>query len=149
MRKSIAAALAVLTFGGAVASAAAPAQAQEYRRGFERSYGDYGHSHHRDGTSTAIIAGVAGLAIGAALASSSHHSGGGYSQGYYDQGYGSGYNNGYGGGYRSSYDDDDWSGASYGRPYGYSSGYGVCERNERSYDAYSGRQVTVRTRYPC
>lgn len=149
MRKSLAAALAVVTFGGAVASVAAPAQAQGYYQDYNRSYGDYGRSHHNNGTSTAIIAGIAGLAIGAALANSGHKNRNGYSESYYDPHYGSGYG-GYAGDYRSSYEDDDWGATSaYGRSYGYSSGYSICERNERSYDPYSGRQVVVQTRYAC
>lgn len=149
MRKSLAAALAAVTFGGAIVSVAAPAQAQDYYQGYSRSYGDYGRSHHNNSASTAVIAGIAGLAIGAALASSSQKNRNAYSGSYYDPRYRSGYN-GYAGDYRSGYDDDDWGATSgYGQSYGYSSGYSICELNQLSYDPYSGRQVIVQSRYAC
>jgi len=44
----------------------------------------YGYRHH-DNTGAAVVAGIAGLAIGAAIASS--NSGGYYNGGYYDRGY--------------------------------------------------------------
>ena len=109
---------------GAVA-ATAPAQAREYR-----------HHRDRDDTGAAIAAGIVGLALGAALASSSN-----------DRGYSSSY---YRGGYAQP------------RPYGYSSGHGyydgyayaprayrTCESRQRVYDPYLGRRVVVRERYAC
>lgn len=62
-----------LALGATALTAAAPADAQRY-----------GGHRGNDGTGTAIIAGIAGLAIGAAIASSSHRNRG-YEQGYYDQ----------------------------------------------------------------
>ncbi|MDT8759933.1 hypothetical protein MZO42_14620 [Sphingomonas psychrotolerans] len=55
--------------GASVLTAVAPtADAQRYR-GYRDRYGyGYGYRHHDD-TGTAIVAGIAGLAIGAALAS--------------------------------------------------------------------------------
>ncbi len=51
-------------------TAAAPADAQRYRGGYGRHYGD--RYYGRDNGGTAIVAGIAGLAIGAALASSAN-----------------------------------------------------------------------------
>src|SRR5665213_1398816 len=95
MRKTLAAGLAALTFGGAVAAAALPTAAAA--RDFHgSSHGGYhgGYDRHRGGNGAAIFAGVAGLALGAALADSGHHS-------YYRGGYGYGYAPGYGYGYRT------------------------------------------------
>ena len=50
------------TLAATALTAAAPADAQRYRRGYR----------HDDGAGTAIIAGVAGLAIGAAIASNNN-----------------------------------------------------------------------------
>lgn len=65
--------------GATVLTAAAPAaEAQRYRHYYR------GH----DGTGTAIVAGIAGLAIGAAIASSSHDRRYDYDRRYYrDHGY--------------------------------------------------------------
>ena len=75
-----------MTFGGAVAATAAPAQAREYRHygGYDNRY--YGR-HRGNDTGVAIAAGVAGLALGAALASN----GNGYSRGDASRGSSSGY----------------------------------------------------------
>ncbi|WP_267397642.1 MULTISPECIES: hypothetical protein [unclassified Sphingomonas] len=62
-----------LALGASALAVAAPAEAQHY--------GDY---HGRDNAGTAVIASVAGLAIGAALASSANRRDDGY---YYDEGY--------------------------------------------------------------
>lgn len=59
-----------LALGASALTVAAPAEAQRY-----------GGRRHGDGTGTAIIAGVAGLAIGAAIASSANN------DRYYDRGY--------------------------------------------------------------
>ena len=68
-------AVLALTLGATALTAAAPAEAQRYR----------GHRGH-DGTGTAIVAGIAGLAIGAAIASSSRRDRG-YDDRYYNRGY--------------------------------------------------------------
>jgi len=75
MRKFITAGLAALTLAGGLG--AASANAQEWRGG-----------HRHDGSGAAVAAGIAGLAIGAAIASSSHDR-------YVDRGYGYGYDRGY------------------------------------------------------
>lgn len=120
MRKTLAAGLAALTFGGAVAAAAIPATAEArpyhgYHRGWDRHHGN-------DAAGAAIVAGIAGLAIGAALADSgNHHS--------YYRSYGYGYAPGY-------YDD-----------YGY--GYRTCETRHWVWDPYIHRRVLVTSRYAC
>ena len=135
MRKILASALAALTFGGAVAATASPAQAEHY--GYYRPY-YYGHRHHdSDDAAIAVAAGVAGLALGAALSSGDR--GGRYYRSYpsrsyyYDRGYGY-----YGGGY-------------YDRPYGYGYDYGprVCISRDRVWDPYIGRDVMIERRYAC
>lgn len=80
MRRTIAAALAALTFAGAIATTAEARDRRHYR--------------DRDNNGAAVAAGVAGLAIGAALASGSRDRGY-YNNGrYYDRGYyGRGYDN--------------------------------------------------------
>jgi hypothetical protein len=89
MRKTLAAGLAALTFGGAVAAAAIPttAAAREWRGGYHGYRGDW--DHHRGNNGAAIFAGVAGLALGAALADGGHryYGGYGYAPGYYGYGY--------------------------------------------------------------
>jgi len=77
-------------FGAALAAAAtmasAPADARDY----------YRYGRHHDRTGTAIAAGIVGLAIGAAIASSSndryYRGGRYYDDGYYYPRYNSGYN---------------------------------------------------------
>ncbi|MFN3513237.1 MAG: hypothetical protein ACK41C_09345 [Phenylobacterium sp.] len=125
MRKTIAAALAAFTFAGAVASAA---QAHDTGRR---------HRHNDDGA--AIAAGIAGLAIGAALASSSRDRGY-YDRRYYDRGY-------YGGGhYAPRYYDRGY----YGPPvrYGYYEPrrrhYSRTCRTYSRWDPYYGGYVRVR-----
>lgn len=72
MRKTLTAALAALTLGGAIsATAATGADARP----------SYGHYYGHRGGGAALAAGVAGLAIGAAIASP--HYGGYYGPGYY------------------------------------------------------------------
>jgi len=145
MRRILAAGLAALTFGGAVAAAAIPtaADAREWRgeRGFGER-GDWGH-HRRDNGGAAVVAGIAGLAIGAALANSGHHRD--YDRGYYDRRYydRGDYGYGYGGyGYSPGYYD----GGDYG--YGYRS-YAVCESRHWVWDPYIGRRVLVTSHYAC
>ena len=88
MSKIIGKAVTALTLGATLALTATPADAQ-----WRRSH----HRHHNDRTGLAIGAGIIGLGIGAAIASSGRGYGGGYyDRGYYDSGYyGRGYNDGY------------------------------------------------------
>jgi hypothetical protein len=135
MRKSLTALAAALTFGGAVAAAAAPADARPY--GGHYGHYNYGHSHHRNNDAgVAIAAGVVGLALGAALAGNSGHSY--YNSGYYNGGY---YNNGY---YNNGYGYPAYGGYGYG---GY--GYRTCESRRWVYDPYIGRRVMTESRYAC
>jgi len=102
------------TLGATALTAAAPAEAQYYR----------GHRYHRggDATGAAIVGGIAGLAIGAAIASSNN---------------------------RDRYYRDDYY---YNQPrYNYYNeypqyNYREC-RIERRYDPYYGRSVRVRVCY--
>ena len=102
--------------GASVLTAVAPAaDAQRYRR------------HHRDDTGTAIVAGIAGLAIGAALAD-----GGRYDRRYdYDRRY---YRQ------RGYYPTDGYYYQDYQRRY---RGWNRCTVR-RTYDPYMGRSVLVR-----
>jgi len=123
MRKSLTVAMTALTFGGAIAATAAPAQARPHGYYDNRYYG------HRHGNSdAAIVAGVAGLAIGAALASNGrgYSNGGYYSRGYaYDPYYGDRY---------------------YARPRYV---YRTCESERWVWDPYIQDRVLVRSRYRC
>ena len=115
MRKTIAAALAAITFTGALATAA---EARPRHR-------------HHDNDGAAIAAGIAGLAIGAAIASNGRDR-------YYDRGY---YGRGYYDGprYRSGYYDRGY----YGPPryaYGPPRGYRNCRTMSR-FDPYYGGYV--------
>ena len=125
MRKTLTAGLAALTFGGAVAAAVVPAtaEAREWHGGYHGGY-----SHYRgDNNGAAIVAGIAGLAIGAALADSGHHS-------YYRGGYG--YSRGSDYGYAPGY-------------YDYDEGYRTCESRRWVWDPYIGRRVLVTSHYAC
>ncbi len=113
------------TVGGLVAAAAlvaaaSPADAQ------------YRYRHHRSHSGTAITAGIIGLGIGAAIASSNR----GYYGGYYDPYYrGSYYDPYYGGGYY-----DGYYGGGY---YGYRPHRRHCV-TRRTWDPYYRRYVRVR-----
>lgn len=127
MNKFLTKAAMGLTLGATALTAAAPAEAQRYR-------GYYGR--HHDGSGVAV-AGIAGLAIGAALASSANDRY--YRDSYYrDRGY--------------AYDYDD----RYYRQRGYypNDGYYAYRyrdrrdcRVERRWDPYWGRNVRVQVCY--
>jgi len=121
MRKTLTAAMAALTFGGAVAATAVPAEARPYDG---RYYGDYRRDRRDNDAGVAIAAGIVGLALGAALTSGNNSSYGsyGYAQPYYGSGY---YDRGYYGGYRT------------------------CESRRLVWDPYIHRKVEVRSRYAC
>lgn len=140
-----------LAMSATALTVAAPAEAQYY-----------GRQHHHDNTGTAIIAGIAGLAIGAVIAGSNNNDQyrrRGYSQRGYIQGgtYGDGYgysdgryNNGGYNDYRRSYDNrgQGYGGSyydqnAYGGSYYGQNAYGGC-RVENRYDRYSRRTVVVR-----
>lgn len=118
MRKTLAAGLAALTFGGAIAAAAIPATAEARPHGYDEGYHG-GYYRHRD-NGAVVVAGIAGLAIGAALASNSHP--------HYARGYS----------YAPTYYDDDYD--YYPR---------VCESRRWVWDPYIGRRVMVTSRYEC
>lgn len=126
--------IAALALGATAVVSAAPAQAQSYRV-------------HRDrgvDAGTAIVAGIAGLALGAALTSGSRSRDRAYDRGYdprYDGYRGDVYSNGYDqrgyDPYRRGYDG-----------YAYDPGYGDRYARDctiqRSFDRYSGRVTTYR-----
>ncbi len=118
MRKFLTAALAALTLGGSMA-ATVPAQAQPHWRG---GWHEGWRHHDNDDAAWAIGAGIAGLALGAALADRPH---------YNHYGYGYGYGP-YGG---------------YGPYYGYE-GY-TCVGHRRVWDPYLGGWIWQRYYYPC
>ena len=132
MRKLLAASMAALTLGGAAAATAVPAEAAPHgghggghaafaggwgRGGYYRGGGWHGGGWHGGGYGWGVplAAGIAGLAVGSALA------------GPYYGGYGY-----------------------YGYPaYAYGPGPGYCEAGHWAWDPYAGRNVWVRTPYPC
>jgi len=123
MRKSLTVAMAALTFGGAIAATATPAQAQ--RHGYYGGGGYYGgHHHHGNDAGVAVAAGVVGLALGAAIASNNRPYA--YNRGYaYDPYYGDRY---------------------YSRP---RYAYRTCETARWEWDPYIQDRVLVRSRYRC
>jgi hypothetical protein len=130
MRKTLSVALAALTLAGGALSAGA-ADARDHR------YYNSGRYYHRDRNDdgAAIVAGIAGLAIGAALA------GGGHDR-YYDNGYrGSYYRQGY---YdRGRYDRGYYNRGYYAQP-GYAYGYGYAPRRCRTttyWDPYADAYI--------
>ncbi|TAJ74789.1 MAG: hypothetical protein EPO51_01650 [Phenylobacterium sp.] len=134
MRKALTTTLAAVTAVGAVLATAAPAEAQRYRY-YDR------HHHHGgggDATAAAIIGGVAGLALGAAIAGNND---GRRDRGYYSSGYA--YDPRYDS-YRGGYYRD-----SYYREYRPRYAYRTCISRDRVYDPYIGRRVTIERRYAC
>jgi len=132
MRKFLTAAVAALTLGGAMVATTAPAEARPY--GWGGGYGGY-HGYHYYGhggnPGVAVAAGIAGLAVGAALASPRP-----YYNGYYGGGYGGGYYPGYA--YPSS-----------GYYYYPEPVPRVCSGGHWVWDPYAGRNIWVRDRYYC
>ena len=137
MRKSLSAAMAAITFGGAIAASAVPIEAQA------RDYYYRNYRHHHDNTGTAVAAGVVGLALGAALASSSNHNG--YSRGgYYSSGYA------YDPYYGDRYYGGDYYRGDYYRDYGYRRySYRTCESDRWVWDPYIRERILIRSRYAC
>lgn len=88
-KKMATGALAALTLGGAIAATATPAAAQRYHGG------RYNRGSNVGG---AVVAGLAGLAIGTAISGGNrgYYGGGGYYAGGYGGGYGRPYYGGYG-----------------------------------------------------
>lgn len=112
---------------------AAPAEAQYYGRGYRGGY---------DRGGTALVAGIAGLAVGAAIASSNNrYRGGYYDRGYYGDPY---YNRGYyadpyyNRGYRGYYNNGYYNNGYYNDYRGYRRCF-----VERRYDPYYGSPVRV------
>jgi len=109
-------------------SAAAPADAQRWHRGYGHRGGDAG---------PAIVAGIAGLAIGAAIASD--HSRDRYRDDYYRRyGYAGDYDNVY---YRDHgyYPSNGYYAYDYQQRYGYSRCW-----TERRWDGYAHRRMLIR-----
>ncbi|WP_068875759.1 MULTISPECIES: hypothetical protein [unclassified Phenylobacterium] len=131
MRKVLTTALAAVTAAGAVLATAAPAQADRYRH--------HRHKDNDDAVAAAVLGGVAGLALGAALSSKGDRSRSYYYNGYsYDPRY-ERYRGGY---YRDSYYR--------GRPHAYyDRPYRTCVTRDRVWDPYIGRRVTIERRYAC
>lgn len=122
-------ALLATALGATALGAAVPAEAQRYGRG------GYGGGYRHDNGGTAVVAGIAGLAIGAALASNRNDR---YRDGYYrDRGYQPYYDDRY---YRSHgyYPNDGYYAYQYD-----DRRYRGCHV-ERRYDPYIGRSVRVR-----
>lgn len=135
MRNFLTSGMAAVLAVGAVLATAGPANADgRYHRYRDRD---------NDEVAAAIIGGVAGLALGAALSSGSRRDRGYY---YYDNGYrydpryDSYYRGGY---YRDGYYRDGY----YGRRHRYADR--TCITRDRVYDPYIGRRVTIERRYRC
>lgn len=136
MRKFLVSAMAALTFGGALAAVSTPAQAERY---YGRHH--YRHHHHRGGgddVAIAAAAGIAGLALGAALSDGSRTR----SSGYYSRSYPY-RSDPYRGGYAYDPRYDSYSGGYYGR------GERLCITRERVWDPYIGRHVRIERQYRC
>lgn len=148
MRKSLTTALAAMTMVGGVLASATPASAEHY------GYGGYRNQRSgSDKAAIAVAAGIAGLALGAALSGKSTGR----------SGYGSTYSSGYSSRsnpYRNGYDynprNDNYGGDYYGRDDSYGGDYyarqsapAVCTSRERTYDPYTGQRITIERRYVC
>lgn len=125
-----------LALGATALTVSAPADAQRYRGGYGGGYGGYHRGYGGyDRGGTAVVAGIAGLAIGAALASNRNDR---YRDGYYrEHGYNAYYDDGY---YRDHgyYPNDGYYAYRRGR-----GGYDGCYI-ERRWDRYYDRPVNVR-----
>ena len=136
MNKILTAGIAALTLVGTTAASVTPAAAQSYRYGYGGygGYSGYRYHHRGDTTGAAIAGGLAGLALGAAIAG--NHNDRYYGHRYYGGGYyGGGY---YGGGYYSPGYYDDYGG-----------GYAVCTGRRTIWDPYIGGYVVQRYNYAC
>lgn len=131
MRNLISSTLAAVTFAGAITATATPAFADSYHHRRHKNNND-------DVAAAAIFAGVAGLAIGAAIADKGND----HSRSRYDDAYR--YSNGYGYDPRS----DRYYGGYHHRP-GHHDRTRVCTVTERDWDPYLGRYVKTKRRYPC
>jgi len=137
MRKILTSGMAAVIGVGAVLATAGPANAEHRRYRHHRGGGD-------DEVAAAILGGVAGLALGAALSSGSRRDRGYYS--YYDNGYR--YSPRYDSYSRGYYRDDGYRDYGYyDRPYRHR--YRTCITRDRVYDPYIGRRVTIERRYAC
>ena len=133
MRKFLTAGVAALTAAGAISATATPAAAQPhggFHGGFHGGWGGGYHGH--GGWGYGVGAGLAGFALGAALASPYYYGPNYYyGPGYYGPGYyGPGYGYGYGPGYN---------------------GYGpaTCVGSRQVWDPYYGRWVWQSYYYGC
>ena len=107
-----------IALAATAATVAAPAEAQRWRGGY--------HGYHHGGIGTggaALLGGIVGLGVGAAIASSNR--GGYYDRGYYDRGY---YRNGYypRAGYVYDYPRRCWTERRFDPYYGYAVPVRVC-----------------------
>ena len=140
MRKILTSAMAAVMAAGAVLATAGPASAEHRRY-------RYHHRDNDDEVAAAILGGVAGLALGAALSSGSRRDRGYYSGGYsYDPRYDSYYR-----GRSYGYYDDGYYDRGYyrGGYYGDRYAYRTCISRDRVWDPYIGRRVIIERRYRC
>ena len=141
MRKLITSAMAAVVTAGAVLAAAGPANADR------RYYRD--RRGNDDAVAAAVLGGVAGLALGAALSDGRRRD-----RGYYDNGYRydprhDGYYRGNRGYYGRGPGYYGRGSGYYGRGGYYDRGYRTCVTRDRVWDPYIGRRVTVERSYAC
>jgi len=139
MKKLLTATLAAVTAAGAIAASAGSAQAEPYR--YHR-----GHDNNNDAAAAAIVGGVLGLALGAAIAGSNNKNRGHYDHGYYRNG---DTNHGRHCRARPRAHRAGYYGGGYARPYAYGYAPRTCVSRDRVYDPYIGRRVTIERRYAC